>query len=71
MISEYGLAATLLIIYEDGNWENIIYLQARQVRVKEPHYSVLTSWRSTRKRQGELCGLLICSSIPLPWYLID
>lgn len=32
MISEYGLAATLLIIYEDRNWENIIYLQARQVR---------------------------------------
>lgn len=31
MISEYGWAATLLIIYEDRNWENIIYLRARQV----------------------------------------
>lgn len=82
MISEYGLAATLLIIYEDRNWENIIYLQARQVPRSSALFAITRSSvfislldslsMAAANRQGMrkiLCALLICSAAI--FWLID
>lgn len=39
MISEYGWEATLLIIYEDRNWRNIIYQQTWTCAFRKHHHS--------------------------------
>lgn len=57
MISEYGWAATLLIIYEDRNWKNIIYQQSSTWAFRKHHqvgsiWSPVNDQRSTGKEEN-------------------